>query len=204
MNKKIRRELVQGVLEPFLGNADLLQAMFGSRQQWASVATASLPSPSNGDNDNINTENAGHLSQGGSATMKSSVPETEGIAARKKSYASGFRDRRFTERGGEIRDEDRRGDGEWSAPAPLPAATTIGFDVGHGDKNEGGTGMSTGVAGLCEDSSSLWGYRSHLSSRGAWKIDPGAATRKDESVKLDFDSVAFDVFIDLDHQRLER
>lgn len=41
----------------------------------------------------------------------------------------------------------------------------------------------------------MWGYRSSLSSKGCWKIDARAVARRDSSLKLGFDSVAFDLFV---------
>lgn len=40
-----------------------------------------------------------------------------------------------------------------------------------------------------------WGYSSSFSSRGCWKVDARAAAQRDSSVELNFDSVAFDVFL---------
>lgn len=61
---------------------------------------------------------------------------------------------------------------------------------------------TTGSGG--KDGPETSGYRASLAPLTCWKLDANAAARRDESVNLSFDSVAFDVIIDLASQQLER
>ncbi|CAM9752939.1 unnamed protein product, partial [Scytosiphon promiscuus] len=74
-------------------------------------------------------------------------------------------------------------DGEVGIPeVDTPTAAAMGP---KGEQNEGESAARDG----------RWGYWSSLSSKGCWKVDAWAAARRDLSVELEFDSVAFDVFL---------
>eukprot|EP00752_Nemacystus_decipiens_P012720 g11270.t1 len=108
-------------------------------------------------------------------------------------------DRRPTRsKAGGIREGDRRGGGEWSPPPSTDTPPSRSRAEENGDSREDGhPEVGDGNSG----SSSSWGYRSSLSSRGCWKVDAWAAARRDGSVELGFDSAAFDVFVRPEDER---
>ncbi|CAM9435508.1 unnamed protein product [Ectocarpus sp. 6 AP-2014] len=81
------------------------------------------------------------------------------------------------------------GDGEQSTSSSVAEAGDTGVrQVGR--ENEEGSAAAAAAA-----DGGMWGYRSSLSSKGCWKIDARAVARRDSSLKLGFDSVAFDLFV---------
>lgn len=86
----------------------------------------------------------------------------------------------------ETRGDGAGGDGEQSPSSSVAEAEDTG--VRQIDReNEEGSAAAAADGGK-------WGYRSSLSSKGCWKIDARAVARRDASLKLSFDSVAFDLF----------
>lgn len=94
--------------------------------------------------------------------------------------------------GGGLRQGETRGGGEWSPPPST--ATPANGKVTAKDAAPGQNGGSSEDDGPAADGG-MWGYRSSLSSKGCWKVDAWASARKDTSVELGFDSVAFDLFV---------
>lgn len=181
--------MLQGVLQPFIDNAALLKAMFARCRPSAKQNVATAPSapsgavksslPRDDDNGGIGTNEANSDQPVGA--VASTMHETEENASKTQQGQCG--NMRWTSSTDGDREEQARGGGEWSAPA---------VDTVTGRSSEG------------MGPSSAWGYRSYMCSRGCWRVDAGTAARADASVELDFDSVAFEVFVDLEHQRLER
>ena len=86
--------------------------------------------------------------------------------------------------------ESFRGGGIWSAPDPISSGAWCG--IGR-------------INDVDKSSNALWSFRSHLAQEGCRKVDAvAAAWRRDKTADLAYDSVAFDVSVDLEHQRLER
>lgn len=104
-----------------------------------------------------------------------------------------------TGKAGGIREGETRGGGEWTPPpsvvAPANGIKATGDAATPGQPN--GENSEDGPAA----GDGLWGYRSSLSSKGCWKVDAWAAARRDNSVELGFDSVAFDVFVRPEEER---
>lgn len=93
--------------------------------------------------------------------------------------------------------------------ATMPDKNPVNGGGKEDAKDKGSSGLSTttvsntrGSGGKNDPETS--GYRANLAPLACWKLDANAAARKDESVDLSFDSVAFDVVVDLSSQRLER
>ncbi|CAM9270570.1 unnamed protein product [Ectocarpus fasciculatus] len=81
------------------------------------------------------------------------------------------------------------GDGEQFPSSSVAEAGDTGVrQVGR--ENEEGSAAAAAAA-----DGGMWGYRSSLSSKGCWKIDARAVGQRDSSLKLGFDSVAFDLFV---------
>ncbi|CAB1113868.1 unnamed protein product [Ectocarpus sp. CCAP 1310/34] len=93
----------------------------------------------------------------------------------------------------EIPGDGAGGDGEQSPSSSVAEAGDTGVRQ-IGRENEEGSAAAAAADG------GMWGYRSSLSSKGCWKIDARAAGRRDSSLKLGFDSVAFDLFV-LPHEK---
>ncbi|CBJ48663.1 hypothetical protein Esi_0046_0019 [Ectocarpus siliculosus] len=83
------------------------------------------------------------------------------------------------------------GDGEQSTSSSVAEAGDTGVRQ-IGRENEEGSAAAAAAAAA---DGGMWGYRSSLSSKGCWKIDARAVARRDSSLKLGFDSVAFDLFV---------
>ncbi|CAM9296384.1 unnamed protein product, partial [Laminaria digitata] len=93
------------------------------------------------------------------------------------------------------RQEGRR-DGAWTQPQPPHTTTTTTTASPGGVTASPGNGRS----GASEEEpepggGSSWGYLSSLAARGCWKVDAAEIARRDDSVELEFDSMAFDVFV---------
>lgn len=100
--------------------------------------------------------------------------------------------------GGGPREGRARRGGEWSPP---PSVTTpANGKATAGGAAPGQNGDSSEDDGPATDEG-MWGYRSSLSSKACWKVDAWASARKDTSVELDFDSVAFDLFVTPEDER---
>lgn len=104
--------------------------------------------------------------------------------------------RRPAARAGGIREGDTCGGGEWSPPPSTnpPASSGRAPAEDSGDSREDGRAAG-GISSSNSSSSSAWGYRSSVSSKGCWKVDAWAAARRDGSVDLSFDSIAFEIFV---------
>lgn len=89
--------------------------------------------------------------------------------------------------------------GEWSPPRSVAAAANGKAKAGGAAPGRNGDDSSEDD-GPAKDEG-MWGYRSSLSSKGCWKVDAWASARKDTSVELDFDSVAFDLFVPPEHEK---
>lgn len=68
---------------------------------------------------------------------------------------------------------------------------------------EGSEGSSL-TARVGSEAPVSWGYRSSLAPYACRKIDALAIARKDESVELGFDSLAFEIILDFSAQRIKR
>lgn len=228
---------MEGILEPFLKNANVLEAMFDNRgislpgaatpTAFATVAPIDGSSSADGTHEcrgdshptRGEDEGAREKTSAGTAVKRSQIKEGEGRHCQDSSDDPGQRDgisgvdqrgsnsgtRKRIRRVAHLRrtedgEERRKGDGAWSSPpAPDPKACDNASSCGTGYVQNGGDGVGYGGVG-----DMLHGYRSRITSKGCWQMDAAAAAQGDPSVRLGFDSVGFDLFIDLEHQRLER
>lgn len=190
LTRKETSQIIEGILDPFLHNADLVKAMFVPLRLPANDVSLATPDTRNNNNGGGGGGSAG-VEQDGKpldstdGANVSCVPVTSGESIGRQHH--GKRD-----------GQDTRGGGQWSAP---PADVTTTTTTAGGVSASAGGGFGAGAGG---GSCSPWGYRTSLAPRGCWKVDAGMVARRDDSVELGFDSVAFEIFLDLGHQRLER
>lgn len=166
-DEESRSRVLREILEPFLKNADLVKAMFAAGSTPPTAPPKNLTAEAVKEN-----TSAGDDEDPADATTATS-PHIDGSGIGKGS-----------------REQEEGMDDAWLQPPPptTTAATASGVESQH-------PGSCPSVENEEQPGIRSWGYLSSLAARGGWKVDAAEIARRDDSVELKFDSIAFDVFV---------